>query len=354
MNDISPGLRARVLLEKHGFQTAHALGQNFLLDENLLSHLIDLSGVAGEDEVLEIGPGPGLMTCLLARRARSVTAVELDRRLEPVLSSMLEGCENARVLYADALRDRPFRPSPPPGARVVANLPYYITADVVTRLLLRGAGYESIAVMVQKEAAERMTSLPGDKQWCHLAALVRYFGKPRILEEIPPEAFEPSPHVVSAFLRIDLYDERPVRPNDEALFLRVLAAAFAHAPQDAAKTTCAPPFPSPPKPPRRPSGAPAFPSACAAKPCRWRALPASPTRWGKCRKCKHSAAGRIASRRLLCAFPLRFSPLKPPPNRRLGEFFPEKKKLSRNFPSHPKKRHIFFHCAYSICFDFAL
>ena len=103
MNDISPGLRARVLLEKHGFQTAHALGQNFLLDENLLSHLIDLSGVTGEDEVLEIGPGPGLMTCLLSRRARSVTAVELDRRLEPVLSAMLEGCENARVLYADAL-----------------------------------------------------------------------------------------------------------------------------------------------------------------------------------------------------------------------------------------------------------
>ena len=114
-----------------------------------------------------------------------------------------------------------------PGARVVANLPYYITADVIQRLLLRGPGYESVAVMVQKEAAERMTSLPGDKQWCHLAALVRYFGKPQILEEIPPEAFEPSPHVVSAFLRIDLYRERPVRPKDEALFLRVLAAAFA-------------------------------------------------------------------------------------------------------------------------------
>ena len=179
MNDISPGLRARVLLEKHGFQTAHALGQNFLLDENLLSHLIDLSGVAGEDEVLEIGPGPGLMTCLLARRARSVTAVELDRRLEPVLSAMLEGCENARVLYADALKTD-LSALTAPGARVVANLPYYITADVVTRLLLRGAGYESIAVMVQKEAAERMTSLPGDKQWCHLAALVRYFGEPRI------------------------------------------------------------------------------------------------------------------------------------------------------------------------------
>ena len=226
MNDISPGLRARVLLEKHGFQTAHALGQNFLLDENLLSHLIDLSGVTGEDEVLEIGPGPGLMTCLLARRARSVTAVELDRRLEPVLSAMLEGCENARVLYADALKTD-LSALTAPGARVVANLPYYITADVVTRLLLRGAGYESIAVMVQKggrrahdEPARRQAVVPPRRA----GALFR---RAAILEEIPPEAFEPSPHVVSAFLRIDLYDERPVRPNDEALFLRVLAAAFA-------------------------------------------------------------------------------------------------------------------------------
>ena len=226
MNDISPGLRARVLLEKHGFQPTHALGQNFLLDERLLSHLIDLAGVAEEDDVLEIGPGPGLMTRLLSQRVRSVTAVELDRRLKPVLSSMLEGCENVRVVYADALKADLCALSAP-GARVVANLPYYITADVISRLLLRGPGYKSVAVMVQKEAAERMLSLPGDKQWCHLAAIVRYFGKVQILEEIPPEAFQPSPHVVSAFLRIDLYDPRPVRPNDEALFLRVLSAAFA-------------------------------------------------------------------------------------------------------------------------------
>ena len=226
MSDLSLGLRARLLLQKHGFQAAHALGQNFLLDEGLLSHLIDLSGVGAEDDVLEIGPGAGVMTYLLAQRVRSVAAVEVDRRLEPVLGGLLEGCENVRVVFADALK-ADLSELAAPGARVVANLPYYITADVVTRLLLHGPGFASIAVMVQKEAAERMTSLPGDKQWCHLAALVRYFGEPQILEEIPPEAFEPSPHVVSAFLRIDLYDERPVRPNDEALFLRVLAAAFA-------------------------------------------------------------------------------------------------------------------------------
>ena len=226
MNDLSPGLRARVLLQKHGFQAAHALGQNFLMDESLLSHLIDLSGVTMEDGVLEIGPGPGVMTYLLSRRAHSVTAVEVDKRLEPVLSGLLEGCENTRVVFADALK-ADLSALAAPGARVVANLPYYITADVISRLLLRGPGFASIAVMVQKEAAERISSLPGQKQWCHLAAVVRYFGEPHILEEIPPEAFEPSPHVTSTFLRIDMYEERPVRPRDEALFLRVLAAAFA-------------------------------------------------------------------------------------------------------------------------------
>ena len=226
MTDISPGLRAATLLEKHGFQTAHALGQNFLLDEGLLAHLIELSGVEAKDDVLEIGPGPGVMTTLLARRARSVTAVEIDRRLEPVLDAMLEKSPNARVIYADALK-ADLGALTPPRARVVANLPYYITADVIERLLLCGAGFQSIAVMVQKEAAERLTSQPGDKAWCRLAALVRYSGQPRVLMEIPPEAFAPSPHVFSAFLRIDLYAQKPVQPHDEALFLRVLAAAFA-------------------------------------------------------------------------------------------------------------------------------
>ena len=111
------------------------------------------------------------------------------------------------------------------------------------------------------------------------------------MEEIPPEAFEPSPHVVSAFLRIDLYRERPVRPNDEALFLRVLAAAFAMRRKTLQNNLRAAFSLSAEAAAAGPSPAPAFPSACAAKPCRWRALPASPTRWGICGKCKHFAAG---------------------------------------------------------------
>ena len=238
MNDISPGLRARVLLEKHGFQTAHALGQNFLLDENLLSHLIDLSGVTGEDEVLEIGPGPGLMTCLLSRRARSVTAVELDRRLEPVLSAMLEGCENARVLYADALKTD-LSALTAPGARVVANLPYYITADVVTRLLLRGAGYESISVMVQKEAAERITALPGTRAAGAISYAVHYYAEPQLLFSVQPGSFYPPPKVTSAVIQLVLRDRPAVDTPDETGLFRLIRAAFGQRRKAAANSIAA-------------------------------------------------------------------------------------------------------------------
>ena len=226
MDGISPGLRARLLLNRQDFHTAHALGQNFLLDEALLSGLLDLSGVGPEDAVLEIGPGAGVMTCLLADRARRVVAVELDRRLEPILREMLEGKENVRVVFADALKadlgeimGEPFR--------VVANLPYYITADAVRKFLGSGYPIRSVHIMVQKEAAERMLARPGEKQWCLLAALAQYYARVRLLAEVPPEAFEPQPHVLSAFLELELYERRPVQPREEQKFLRLLSSGFA-------------------------------------------------------------------------------------------------------------------------------
>lgn len=226
MDGISPGLRARLLLNRQDFHTAHALGQNFLLDEALLSGLLDLSGVGPEDAVLEIGPGAGVMTCLLADRVRRVVAVELDRRLEPILREMLAGKENVRVVFADALKadlgeimGEPFR--------VVANLPYYITADAVRKFLGSGYPIRSVHIMVQKEAAERMLARPGEKQWCLLAALAQYYARVRLLAEVPPEAFEPQPHVMSAFLELELYERRPVQPREEQKFLRLLSSGFA-------------------------------------------------------------------------------------------------------------------------------
>ena len=225
MNDISPGLRARVLLEKHGFQTAHALGQNFLLDENLLSHLIDLAGVTAEDEVLEIGPGPGLMTCLLARRARSVTAVELDRRLEPVLSAMLEGCENARVLYADALKTD-LSALTAPGARVVANLPYYITSPIVMKLLGDRLPIQNLTVMVQKEAADRLAAAPGTRASSAISCAVSYYATSKLMFTAAPGSFYPAPKVTSAVVRMDIRPTPAVQVEDEDGYFALIRAAF--------------------------------------------------------------------------------------------------------------------------------
>ena len=226
----SAGLRARVALDKHGFRTTHSLGQNFLLDDRFLSGLLDEIDVRPEDRVLEIGPGAGVMTALLAERAEKVLALELDERLAPVLSDVLAPHENAKVEYCDFLRcdvDALTARALGENYRVVANLPYYITADILTKLVGAKNPPASIAIMVQKEAAQRLMSEPGSKQWCALAATVRAYGRAEVVEEVPPERFDPAPHVVSCFLKIDAWDAPIVTPKDEALYRRVVQAAFA-------------------------------------------------------------------------------------------------------------------------------
>lgn len=227
--NISAGLKARVALEKNGFRTTHSLGQNFILDDDFLNLLLDLSGVGSEDNVLEIGPGPGVMTALIAQRARAITSIEMDEKLRPVLESVLEGAENASVVFTDAMKaDISALVTERFGGRyrVIANLPYYITADLILKMVLCRPQPESICIMVQKEAAERLMSNPGDKNWCALAATVRFFGDCEILEEVPPSRFNPPPHVDSCFIRIDLRPQTYVRGELENEMLRMIRCCF--------------------------------------------------------------------------------------------------------------------------------
>lgn len=227
----SAELRARVALEKHRFHNTHSLGQNFLLSENLVGHLLDEAALSPEDCVLEIGPGAGLMTALLARQCDRVLAVELDRGLEPVLGEVLSDCDNVKVHYGDILKTDVAalaREAFDGGDyRVVANLPYYITADILLKLTALPQPPTDICIMVQKEAAERIMSQPGGKQWCALAAELQYYGQPEALAEVPAEAFDPSPHVTSCFIRIRRHEKPVVDPKDEQLFRRLIRAAFA-------------------------------------------------------------------------------------------------------------------------------
>ena len=227
----SAELRARVALEKHRFHNTHSLGQNFLLSENLIGQLLDEAALSPEDCVLEIGPGAGLMTALLARRCDRVLAVELDRGLEPVLGEVLSDCDNVKVHFGDilktdvaALARQAFDGG---DYRVVANLPYYITADILLKLTALPQPPTDICIMVQKEAAERIMSRTGGKQWCALAAELQYYGQPEALAEVPAEAFDPPPHVTSCFIRIRRHETPVIEPKDEQLFRRLIRAAFA-------------------------------------------------------------------------------------------------------------------------------
>ena len=228
-HSISLGLRARVALEKHGIRAAHSLGQNFILDESFLSHLLDLAEVRAGERVLEIGPGPGLMTAALADRAARIVAVEVDEKLQPVLEAVIGARENVKLVFADALKSNlsALIAEYLGGAyRVIANLPYYITADLILKLFSTRPLPENICVMVQREAAERLMSSPGDKNWCALAATVRFYGDCRILEDVPPQRFEPAPHVDSCFIRIDVRQNRIVLESEEEAFLKLVRCCF--------------------------------------------------------------------------------------------------------------------------------
>lgn len=226
METISDGVRARIALEKHGFRFQRTLGQNFLLDDARVARIVALAGVGEADDVLEIGPGAGVLTRALARRAHRVVALEIDRALAPVLEEMLAGVSNVRLEFADALKADLAALM---GGRfaVVANLPYYITADMVMKLLKSGLDISCITIMVQKEAAARMMAQLGEAQYCLLAATIAYFARCESLMDVPSGAFTPPPHVESRLLRLTPYAKKPVQPRNEALFLRVLAAAFA-------------------------------------------------------------------------------------------------------------------------------
>ena len=225
--NLSFGLRARVALDKHGFRNAHALGQNFLLDDALLSGLLDAADIEPSDRLVEIGPGAGVMTGLMASRCRSVLAFEVDRKLQPVLEDVLVGLDNVQIVYQDFMKADLTGLVGEETFRVVANLPYYITADILLRLVTATKRPERIAIMVQREAAERLMSSPGAKQWCALAAMVQYYGQPRILADVPAEAFDPPPHVQSQFIAIERHDPPVVTPRDEPTFFRLVSAAFA-------------------------------------------------------------------------------------------------------------------------------
>ncbi len=214
--------------EQAAFHHKRSLGQNFITDEALFAQLVDLSNVGEGDAVLEIGAGAGGMTKELARRCRRVTAIEVDGALLPILRVALEKYANVQLVHGDVLRlNLPELTAPLGDFHIVANIPYYLTTDLMNLLLSSPMPVRSINLMVQKEAAQRMTARPGEEGYGLLAVKTQYAYDPVIALDVPACLFTPPPKVDSAFVVMPRRAAPPVEARNEALFFKVAAAAFA-------------------------------------------------------------------------------------------------------------------------------
>jgi 16S rRNA (adenine1518-N6/adenine1519-N6)-dimethyltransferase len=242
MSDLASPTATRAVLRQHNLTLRKKYGQNFLIDRNILEKIVATADLTRDDWVLEIGPGLGTMTALLAERAGQVVAVEIDRLLIPVLTETLAEYDNVTILNEDIMKTaidhigQSARPTPPtqpnqpqlaaPPRKVVANLPYYITTPIIMKLLERKPPFASLTLLVQREVAERIQAKPGTKDYGALSLAVQYYAEAKVVATIPPACFLPPPKVESALLSLVPYEKPPVSVTDEGRLFTVIRAAF--------------------------------------------------------------------------------------------------------------------------------
>ena len=218
------------LLEKHGFHFSKAKGQNFLTAQWVPEGIAQQSGVDETVGVLEIGPGIGPLTQQLALRAGKVCAVELDRRLEPILQETVGEFSNLNILWGDILKqDIPALVKEQFGSlrpMACANLPYYITSPILSALL-EARCFEAVTVMVQKEVAQRIAAKPGTADYSAFTVFCQFYSEPELLFDVPAHCFMPQPMVTSAVITLRVRKELPWDIMDEKLFFRVVRSSFA-------------------------------------------------------------------------------------------------------------------------------
>lgn len=202
------------------------LGQNFLVDEEIVSKIATAAELTAGDTVLEVGPGIGTLTQGLALSGARVVAVELDKRLLPVLEKTLAGYDNVQIVSGDILQVDIKAIVGAPTFKVAANLPYYITTPIIFNLLEQRLPMERLVAMVQKEVAERMVAKPGGKDYGALSVSIQYYTEPSIAFMVPPTSFIPAPNVESAVIVCKRRTTPPVEVCDEKLFFKVVKAAF--------------------------------------------------------------------------------------------------------------------------------
>ena len=224
---ISPRV-TRKIVEKYGFKFSKSLGQNFLIDENILTKIVEGAGVSKEDVVLEIGPGIGTLTQALADRAKKVMAIEIDKALLPILEETLGQFSNVKVIHGDILKldILPVIKGIEGKIKVIANLPYYVTTPIIMKFLEEKIPLTNMVVMIQKEVADRMQAKPGTKDYGSLSVAVQYYCEPKIIARVPRSVFIPQPNVESTVIRLDVLKEPRVSVRDEKLMFEIVRAAF--------------------------------------------------------------------------------------------------------------------------------
>ncbi|WP_370223852.1 16S rRNA (adenine(1518)-N(6)/adenine(1519)-N(6))-dimethyltransferase RsmA [Cytobacillus sp.] len=230
--DIATPARTRAILDKYGFSFKKSLGQNFLIDTNILRRIVDHADLKEESGAIEIGPGIGALTEQLARRSKKVLAFEIDQRLLPILEETLSPYSHVSIINEDVLKadvktaiEREFEGFD--DIMVVANLPYYVTTPIIMKLLEDKLPIRGIVCMLQKEVADRISARPGTKEYGSLSIAVQYYTEAETAMIVPKTVFVPQPNVDSAVIKLTKRKEPAVTVKSESFFFQVTKASFA-------------------------------------------------------------------------------------------------------------------------------
>ena len=220
-------IKTQELVKKYNFKFTKSLGQNFLVDDSVLSDIVDGAEVNNEDFIIEIGPGVGTLTAQLLIKAKKVTAIELDSDLIPILEKELGEHDNFNLIHKDALKvDFKELIGDEKNVKLVANLPYYVTTPIILKLLKDGYNFKSLTIMIQKEVAERINAAPDCKEYGALSVLVQYYCDTSIVRRVAPTSFIPRPKVESIVIKLDRLDKPRVETKDVKLMFELVRAGF--------------------------------------------------------------------------------------------------------------------------------
>lgn len=229
--DIATPSRTKEILKKYDLKAKKSLGQNFIIDTNILRNIVDAGDVDKETTVIEIGPGIGALTEQIAKQAKEVFAFEIDDRLLPVLDDTLSPYDNITIIHQDILQvdfEEFAKEYLAEASRlvVIANLPYYITTPITMALLESKLPVETMVLMMQKEVASRLEAKPSTKAYGSLSIALQYYTEVEVAFTVPRTVFMPQPNVESAIIRLDVRDEPVVQVKDQTLFMKLVRASF--------------------------------------------------------------------------------------------------------------------------------